>query len=70
MVVLWANLALFVQYGYNVTLVHARKWFNGESFMYDGNVGSHSSKVAAIVQKWQQCQMIVEFVASSCDGCG
>ena len=28
-VVLLANLALFVQYGNNVTLVHARKWFNG-----------------------------------------
>ncbi len=70
MVVLVANLTLFVQYGYNVRLVHARKWFNGESCMNDGDVGSHSSKVAAIVQKWQQCQMMVEFVASSCGGCG
>ena len=69
MVVLLANLALFVQYGNNVTLVHARKWFNGESCMNDDNIGSHSSKVAAIVQKWQQCQMIVEFVTSSCGGC-
>ena len=70
MVVLLANLALCVQYGNNVTLVYARKRFNGESCMNECNVGSHSSKVAAIVQKWQQFQMIVEFVASSCGGCG
>ncbi len=37
-------MALFVQCGNNVTLVRARKWFNGESCMIDGNVGSHSSK--------------------------
>ncbi len=47
MLVLVANLAFFVQYGNNVTLVNARKWFNSESCMNDGNVGSH-------VQKWQQ----------------
>ena len=51
MVVLLANCALFVQYGNNVTLLHARKWFNGESCMNDGIVGSLSSKMAAIVQK-------------------
>ena len=31
--------------------------------MNDGNVGSNSSTVAAIVQQWLQCLMIVEFVA-------
>ena len=45
-VVLVANLALIVQYGNNVILVHARKWFNGERCMNDGNVGSNSSTVA------------------------
>ena len=63
MALLVAMLALLVQYGSNVTLVHARKWFNGESCVNDGNVGSNSSTVAAIVQQWLQCLMIVEFVA-------
>ena len=48
MVLLVANLALFVQYGNNVILVHARKWFNGECCVNGGNVGSNSSTVAVM----------------------
>ena len=43
-----ANLALFVQCGNNVTLVHARMWLNGESCVNDGKTGSNSSTVAAM----------------------
>ena len=64
MVVLVVNLALFVQYSNSVILVHARKWFNGESCLNDGNVGSNSSTVAAISDDSGICG------SSSCCGCG
>ena len=64
MVLLVANLALFVQYGNNVILVHARKWFNGECCVNGGNVGSNSSTVAVMSDDSGVC------VSSSCGGCG
>ena len=64
MVVLVANLALFVQCGNNVTLVHARMWLNGESCVTNGNVGSNSSTVAAMSGDSGVCG------SSSCGSCG
>ena len=64
MVLLVANLALFVQYGNNVILVLPRKWFKGECCMNDGNVGSNSSTLAVMSDDSGVGG------SSSCGGCG
>ena len=53
-----------MKYGNNVTLVHARKWLNGESCVNDGNVGSNSSTVAVMSDDSGVCG------SSSCGGDG